>query len=162
MDSTSAFYSQPSYVGGGVIFSGARRQRGGSILGALKSIVVPVLKTVGRSFGRIATKGALGMASDVINDTLSGRNVKESLKSRGKQRLLNAANEGLSTLGNMIGNRSNVGKRRRKKQRGSGKSLSKHSRTRSRSRSRRRSPIRKRRNNRSLSQVAKRRRIANY
>ena len=40
MDHTAAFYSRPSYVGGaGPIFSGARRQRGGSVFGALKSIV---------------------------------------------------------------------------------------------------------------------------
>ena len=47
MDRTAAFYSRPSYVGAGFpVFAGSRRQRGGSILGALKSMVGPVLSSL--------------------------------------------------------------------------------------------------------------------
>ena len=166
MDATATFYSRPSYVGGGgVIFSGARRQRGGSIFGALKSVVMPVLKRVGRSFGRIATKNALGLATDVISDTLSGRNVKDSLKNRGREHLLSTANEGLSSISNQFfGARSNHprtrGVKKRRTQRGSGKKKSsgKRSSARSRSSSRKPQASRKRRATRSISATTRKRR----
>ena len=59
MDRTAAFYAGPSYRGSGFpVFSGSRRQRGGSILGAIKSMVMPVLGTIGKS----ALKQAVGFA----------------------------------------------------------------------------------------------------
>ena len=168
MDFTSSFYSKPSYSGGGVIFSGARRQRGGSIFGAFKSVILPALKTVGRKLGRIASKGALGLASDVISDTISGKNVKQSVIQRGKQHLADTANEGLSTIGNLLLSPTKRPRTRRstkrKNQRGSGY----RSRSRNRSTSRKRSishkklSSRKRRTTRSKSTFTKRRRTANY
>ena len=92
MDRTAAFYSRPSYVGGaGNIFAGGRRQRGGSVLGAVKSIVTPLLSGVGQSLKRHAMKNAVGLATDVVGDVFTGKNIKDSLINRGKQR-------GLATL----------------------------------------------------------------
>lgn len=88
MDRTAAFYSRPSYMsGGGAIFAGARRQRGGSILGALKKVVKPFAN----NFGKSIKSNALGLAKDVIGDVVKGRNIGSSLLTRGKQR-------GLKTL----------------------------------------------------------------
>ena len=106
MDYTAKFYSRPSYVGSGVVFSGERRQRGGSILGALKSIVMPVLSKVGpkilKTVGNIAKKQAFGLATDLLMDRVSGKNVTESLKSRGKSRLLQSATQGLNAIGTVV------------------------------------------------------------
>ena len=102
MDYTASFYSKPSYIGGGIVFSGARRQKGGNILGSLKTIVLPVLKSVGRKFSRIASKQALGLASGIVADAIAGKNVKQSLINRGKHTLLDTANEGLSSLNNLF------------------------------------------------------------
>lgn len=88
MNRTAAFYSRPSYLSGaGGIFSGARRQRGGSILGALKSVVKPLANNLGSSL----KSNAFGFAKDVVGDIVKGRNLKDTLLSRGKER-------GLKTL----------------------------------------------------------------
>ena len=113
MDYTASFYSKPSYIGGGIVFSGARRQKGGNILGSLKSIVLPVLKSVGRKFGRIASKQALGLASGIVADAIAGKNVKQSLINRSKHTLLNTANEGLSSLNNLLATSSDNKRPRR-------------------------------------------------
>ena len=85
MDQTALFYSKPSYVvGGGVIFSGARRQRGGSIFGAFKSVVTPVLSGLGRVLKKNVTKNAVGFAKDIMGDVVNGRNIKSSLVNRAK------------------------------------------------------------------------------
>ena len=113
MDYTASFYSRPSYVGSGAIFSGARRQRGGSILGALKSLVLPVMAAVGpkliRSVGNIAKKQVFGLATDLLADKVRGRNMTNSLKTHGRTRLLQGASDGLNSIGNMM----NVGSTRR-------------------------------------------------
>ena len=106
MDYAAKFYSSPHHVGSGVIYSGARRQRGGSALGALKSMVLPIAKTVGpklmKKVGKIAKSQLFGLATDLIADKVSGRNMTDSLKSHGKARLLQGATQGLRTIGNMI------------------------------------------------------------
>ena len=106
MDYTASFYSRPSYVGSGVVFSGERRQRGGSILGALKSVVMPVLSKVGpkilKTVGNIAKKQVFGLATDLLMDRVSGKNVTDSLKSRGKTRLLQSAAQGLNAIGSVV------------------------------------------------------------
>ena len=106
MDYTAKFYSSPNHVGSGVIYSGARRQRGGSALGALKSVLLPIAKTVGpkliKKVGKIAKRQLFGLATDLIADKVSGKNMKDSLKSHGKARLLQGATQGLKTIGNMI------------------------------------------------------------
>ena len=107
MDYTAKFYSRPSYVGSGVVFSGARRQRGGSVLGALKSMVVPVIKSVGpkimKKVGSIAKRQVFGLATDLLADKIRGRNMTQSLKTRGQSRLLQGASQGLNSIGNMMG-----------------------------------------------------------
>lgn len=98
MDRTAAFYSAPSYhfrgAGGFPVFSGSRRQRGGGILGALAKMVMPVLKNVGKA----ALGQAVGFAGDVANDVMSGQNFGQSLRRRGKKRLMNTARSGLSAV----------------------------------------------------------------
>ena len=86
MDRTSNFYSQPSYVGGGFpVFSGSRRQRGGSIFGALSRVVLPMLKNFGRRALGHAVKKALGVGEHVLFDTMRGANPRQSLMKHGKQ-----------------------------------------------------------------------------
>ena len=119
MSSTSSFYAQPSYVSGaGAIFSGARRQRGGSIFGALKSVVAPFISGIGRSLKKNAMTNALGLATDMIGDLATGKNMKASLLNRGKER-------GLKTLQQTFtGTRQRRKPKRlnaKRKQRGSGK-----------------------------------------
>ena len=129
MDSTAYFYSRPSYAtGAGAIFSGARRQRGGSIFGALKSIVAPLLSGVGRSLKRNVIRNAVGLANDVVTDVSSGKNIKTSLMTRGKQRGLNMLKQ---TLGNVTRRAPKRTRGRRKNQKGAGR---KHSRKRRASR----------------------------
>ena len=95
MDRTAAFYAGPSYRGAGFpVFSGSRRQRGGSILGAIKSMVMPVLGSLGKS----ALKQAVGFAGDVVGDITQGRNLRSSLKSRGLKRLKNVGSETIQTI----------------------------------------------------------------
>ena len=151
MDRTATFYSRPSYVSGaGSIYAGARRQRGGSILGAIKSIVTPLISDIGRTLGRNAVKNAVGFASDVVGDLASGQNVKNSLIQRGKERGLRTLKQTFVTRGNkQTPKRLNT---RRRKQRGSGKK-----RTKKRATSRK--PSRKRRASRKRMPSAKRRRF---
>ena len=95
MDRTAAFYAGPSYRGAGFpVFSGSRRQRGGSILGAIKSMVMPVLGTIGKT----ALKQAVGFAGDVVGDISKGRSIRSSLRSHGLKRLKNVGSEALQTI----------------------------------------------------------------
>lgn len=94
MDHTAQFYSGPTYVGKGAgfpVFSGSRRQRGGSALGAMKSIAMPILSSVGKT----ALKQAVGLAGDVVGDVIRGRNIKDSMKEHGIKRLKNVGKAGL-------------------------------------------------------------------
>jgi len=97
MDRTAHFYSQPTYVRGGSlpIYSGSRRQRGGNVLGALKSFFMPIL-------GKAARRGvgsALGLAKDVAIDAFSGKNIPNSLKTRGIKR---AKQFGIDTIKDVV------------------------------------------------------------
>ena len=94
MTDTVSFYSQPSYSqrgGGYPVFSGPRRMRGGSILGALKSMIMPTLSRIGKTAGRRGLREAVGLATDVVGDTLQGRNITQSIMARGKNRALGFA-----------------------------------------------------------------------
>ena len=83
MDRTANFYANPTYSGGGLaVFSGARRRRGGGILGVLKSIAMPMIKGLAR---RGATH-AIGLAKDVATDLAAGRNFKSSVMRHGLRR----------------------------------------------------------------------------
>ena len=90
MDRTSTFYSGPSYMfrGAGLpVYAGSRRQRGGSMLGAMKNVMLP-----------FAAKQALGLANDVMMDAMRGRKIANSLKTHGLHRLKNVGIAGLQTL----------------------------------------------------------------
>ena len=155
MDHTATFYSRPSYVGGaGPIFTGARRQRGGSVLGAIKSIVSPLLSGVGYSIKKNAMNNALGLATDVVGDMISGKNVKSSFLSRAKERGLRALKQTFAEVMPVRRKRKPVKRMKKrvvgKKQRGSGRKSRKS-----------RKPSHKRRASRKSSSKAKRRRL-NY
>ena len=90
MDRTATFYSGPSYTfrGAGLpVYAGSRRQRGGSMLGALKNELLP-----------FAAKQALGLAGDVAMDAIRGRKIVDSLKTHGLRRLKNVGMAGLKRL----------------------------------------------------------------
>ena len=98
MDATARFYSQPSYVGGGFpVFAGSRRQRGGSIFGAIAKAVLPALKTIGKSVLRQAGTEAFGLASDLANSALQGRSIKQTLRNQGLKRLRNVGRTALTS-----------------------------------------------------------------
>ena len=99
MDKTANFYSQPTYVSGGgfPVFAGSRRQRGGGIFGSLAKMVLPALKTVGKSVLRSAAREATGLASDVAKSALTGRSLKQSLRQHGLKRLGNVGRSALSS-----------------------------------------------------------------
>lgn len=106
MDYTSNFYSQPSYAGGSgfPVFTGSRRQRGGSLFGSLSKSFMPIAKNVGK---QLLSEG-LGLATEVAGDVISGKSIKSSILNRGKERLKRL---GLQTLKSMVGR----GRRKRKK-----------------------------------------------
>lgn len=118
MDRTANFYASPSYShGGGIpIYSGSRRQRGGSIFGALRNMFMPVISALGKKIAKRGAKSAIGLASDVVNDAFAFKNIPDSLAKHGKKRALNltryAADEGLNSLQQMIGS----GRKRRRRQ----------------------------------------------
>jgi hypothetical protein len=65
-------------------YSGDRFQRGyglGSIFGALLRSILPVAKSVAKTVGR----QALRTGAEVAQDYLQGGDIKESIKTRGKQ-----------------------------------------------------------------------------
>lgn len=162
MDYTAKFYSRPSYVGSGVVFSGERRQRGGSILGALKSVVMPVISKVGpkilKTVGNIAKKQVFGLATDLLMDRVSGKNVTDSLKSRGKTRLLQSAAQGLDAIGSMVNGpssrRTATRKTKRRSWRGRGSGVTKR-----KSVTKQKSTSRKRKASRKRATPAKKRRV---
>ena len=108
MDRTAAFYSRPSYQSGSgfPVFSGSRRQRGGGILGSIAKSVLPALKSAGKAVGKRAMRQAVGFASDVAGDVLAGKNIAQSLKSRGKSRMLDiartAGQEGIKAMQSVL------------------------------------------------------------
>lgn len=163
MDQTALFYSRPSHEfrGGAFnVFAGSRRQRGGGIFGSLKNFFLPVAKNLGRSL--LAT--GLGLAGKVANDTLQGKNFKESLMEHGKSHAINfgksAAKEGVNALSNMIGRGKRRVRRRRPKRIHKRKATKTHS-TRRRRRTSRKAVSRKRRASSKTShkRKAKRRRL---
>ena len=80
------------------VFSGSRRQRGGSVLGALKSVFMPMLRTVGRK----GAQAALGLATDVLGDVTSGKSFATSIKRRGISRAKRLGGDILSTAVNRV------------------------------------------------------------
>ena len=81
MDRTANFYSQPTYARGGAlpIYSGSRRQRGGNVLGAIKSFFMPILDNAKRR----GISSGIQLAKNVAWDAFTGKPIKQSLKTRG-------------------------------------------------------------------------------
>ena len=170
MDQTSHFYSRPSYAfrggaGGFHVFSGSRRQRGGSFLGALKKFFFPIAKSLGR---QLLSQG-VGLASELANDAMSGKNLKDAIKTRGKASAINfgksAARQGIGALTSMIGKGGRRAPRRRRK--GARRGITKRRKSRAtprrqRQRATSRKPVSRKRRSRSKSshrRKAKRRRV---
>ena len=106
MDATARYYSRPSYLRGSgfPVYSGSRRQRGGSILGAIKTFFTPIVRSIAKS----GTKQALGLASDVARDAIFGnKSVGVAIKQHGLRRAkrmgANALNQVVSNVSNMLG-----------------------------------------------------------
>ena len=97
MDRTASFYAQPSYGGGFPIFSGSRRQRGGSIFGALARVALPLAKRVGTSLLRTGARQAIGLASNIADDVIAGKNIGQSFKTHGKSHLKQFGRSALKT-----------------------------------------------------------------
>ena len=119
MDRTAAFYSQPSYVqrGGGLpVYSGSRRQRGGSILGAIKSLVMPFLGNLKQNAIRHAKQEAWNMAKGVAQDAMRGKNVVNSIKTRGIRHVKQLGKKmGRDTLNSITGPTSRIPTSRKRK-----------------------------------------------
>ena len=102
-------------------FRGARIQRGYGIGNFFKSIArfaIPLVKRGAQAFGR----RALGAAVDVGHDILEGKNVKQSIKSRGIKAVKDIVRQGVKQPGSQSG-----GGRKRKtpiKAKASSKSIS--------------------------------------
>ena len=72
----SDFYSQPLQTGGGLpVYSGARRQIGGSFLSGLARFAVPIMKY-------LAPK-ALNFAKNTAIDVIHGKSLKDAALNRG-------------------------------------------------------------------------------
>lgn len=98
MDRTAQFYSTPSYhfKGAGFpVYAGSRRQRGGSILGALKRLALPILGKLKQR----AINETWGLAKGAMYDTMSGKSLKQSLMKRGIQ---GAKNIGIGLAGDAL------------------------------------------------------------
>ena len=103
MDRTAAFYSQPTYVqrGGGLpVYSGSRRQRGGSVLGSLKSMFMPIIDNIKASAIKNAKQEAWGLAKGLAWDAFRGKNMANSFKERG---LHHAKQLGKNTIRDAVG-----------------------------------------------------------
>ena len=88
MDRTATFYAQPTYSqrGGGLpVYSGSRRQRGGSVLGAIKAFIMPFLSNVKNRVIHHAKTEGTKFAKGVVMDAFRGRNVAQSVKTRAIQ-----------------------------------------------------------------------------
>lgn len=81
------FYSQPQSGLGLAVYSGTRRQLGGSFLSGLARFALPILKKLGGK--------ALGIASRVASDVVTNKQpFKESLKRHAKEEFLNTVGRG--------------------------------------------------------------------
>ena len=85
MHRTATFYAQPTYNqnGGGLpVYSGSRRQRGGSVLGAIKAFIMPFLSGVKNRVIQQAKAEGTKFAKGVAKDAVQGKNIIQSAKTR--------------------------------------------------------------------------------
>ena len=101
MNRTHDFYSRPSYVGGTgfPVYSGSRRQRGGSIFGATLRQVLPDGATVKKAVG----KQVLGFVGDVAKDVMRGESAGDALKNCAKERAAGILSKGVKNLSGIAG-----------------------------------------------------------
>ena len=90
MENYSRIYSSP--INGSVFVGAGRRQRGGGFFNRIARFAIPILKDIGSSIG----KEALNFASNTINDINKGKPLRETLKNRGINSLINASNDVLN------------------------------------------------------------------
>lgn len=86
-DTIRDFYSQPQTGNGLAVFSGSRRQMGGSFLSGLARYALPVLKFLGGKALNIASN----VAADVITDK---KPLGQSLKRRAKEEIVSTLKRG--------------------------------------------------------------------
>ena len=104
MDRTTQFYSGPSYqFGSGFpVYGGSRRQRGGSILGAIQRFAMPIFNTIKNK----ALRESMNFAKGVMSDTVRGKSIKQSLMNRGMRSVRNVgasvATDALRSLHNRV------------------------------------------------------------
>ena len=99
-------------------FAGARVQRGHGLGGLFKSLGVALLPAL-KSGGKFLGKELLSTGSRVFSDVLEGRNVKDSLRRRGKeglQRTLRGAVSAIKRRGPPVATTSKRSKLRRRRQ----------------------------------------------
>ena len=96
MDHTANFHSQPSYRAGAnfPVFTGSRCQRGGGIFGSLRRMFAPIAKRVGK---KLLSHG-IGLARDVTENVLSGKNIKKSIANCGKSRAISFGKEATRSM----------------------------------------------------------------
>ena len=117
MDKTADFYSRPTYLShGGATFNvyrGKRRQKGGSLLGALSRYSAPVIASAKKR----AAGEAYGLAKDVIWSIMKGTKPSEALRRHGVEHLKKVASgmvaDGLIALKDYAGAGKPPRKRRR-------------------------------------------------
>lgn len=86
-----SFYSEPHQSGAGfTVFSGTRRQVGGSFLSGLSRFALPILKFIGSKVFNVAK----GVASDVVIDR---KPIGQSLKKRTIQEVTDTVSKSFSS-----------------------------------------------------------------
>ena len=143
------------------IFRGSAWQQGYGLGGLFRSVaraVMPMVKSGAKALGKIA----LNAGANLLGDVASGKNLKEAVKSRGKEAVNVAKNRAVKRLQTYA--QTGSGRRRKttvKKRSGRSKSRKRSRKTTMRSRSKKRT-VKKRKASRSVirSSQAKRRRTA--
>ena len=116
----SNFYSEPSYMAGGSfpIYSGSRKQVGGSFFGSMRQYLAPMAKTAAAGFrtaaknetlrsmaktlAKEATKKGVEVLTNVTVDALQGKDAGESFKEHSRSAaidILTDVNDNISPKG---------------------------------------------------------------
>ena len=90
-----SYYKQQT--GGSLPYFAGGRQYGrgfGNMLAKFaRGFVLPALKSAGSAIKKTGTKRALSFGQDVLSDVIAGKNIKTSLKERGKHHARGAAKD---------------------------------------------------------------------
>ena len=81
----------------------------GGLFRSLGRAVIPMIKKGAKALGNIA----LGSGKDLVGDVLSGKNIKQAMKQRGREAMIIAAGKALKRLQSGGGKGSRRSKRRR-------------------------------------------------